>query len=299
MADTDTAPAARDRIAIALDVDDLVAAMRLAKAVQPHFAVAKVGLELYSAVGPDAVGRPHRPGLGRVRRPQAARHPDHRRPRRPRARRPAACPVAQRPRRWAATDMLRAGVEGLQEGADDAGLAQPIALAVTVLTSEHDAPPSLLAERAGLAAAAGCGGVVCAAPDLGDHPLRRALAAVRHARHPPGGQRRRRPGAGLDARPRPSHAGQRPARDRPAHHRTPTTPWPRPQPSRTRSPTPSPARRLSRPADPARRSGTDAAPRPRVRPHGAPSPTVARAAAGRPREGRRRPPGSVPSSRSG
>jgi orotidine-5'-phosphate decarboxylase len=68
--------------------------------------------------------------------------------------------------------MLRAFVEGLREGADDAGLEQPLALAVTVLTSEHDAPPSLLAERAGLAAAAGCGGVVCAVPDL---------AIIRHA----------------------------------------------------------------------------------------------------------------------
>jgi len=55
MPDTDTAPAARDRIAIVLDTDDLVAAMRLAKAVQPHIANAKVGLELWSAVGPDAL----------------------------------------------------------------------------------------------------------------------------------------------------------------------------------------------------------------------------------------------------
>ena len=53
MPDTDTA--ARERIAIVLDTDDLVAAMRLAKAVQPHVANAKVGLELWSAVGPDAL----------------------------------------------------------------------------------------------------------------------------------------------------------------------------------------------------------------------------------------------------
>ena len=64
------------------------------------------------------------------------------------------------------TDMLRAFVEGLHEGAADAGLAEPVALAVTVLTSDRDAPPALLAERAGLAAAAGCGGVVCAVPDI-------------------------------------------------------------------------------------------------------------------------------------
>ena len=35
-----------------LDVDDLVAALRLARELQPWFGVAKVGLELYSAVGP-------------------------------------------------------------------------------------------------------------------------------------------------------------------------------------------------------------------------------------------------------
>ena len=45
----------RERIAVALDVDDLVAATRIAKQVQPWVGVLKVGLELYSAVGPDSV----------------------------------------------------------------------------------------------------------------------------------------------------------------------------------------------------------------------------------------------------
>src|SRR5947207_11681804 len=44
-----------DRFAIALDVDDLVAAARLARNLRPYFGVAKVGLELYSAHGPDAI----------------------------------------------------------------------------------------------------------------------------------------------------------------------------------------------------------------------------------------------------
>ena len=63
--------------------------------------------------------------------------------------------------------MLRAGVEGLAEGADGAGLPAPIALAVTVLTTDADAPAALL-RRAGRASpsAAGCGGVVCAAADI-------------------------------------------------------------------------------------------------------------------------------------
>src|ERR1700733_10864771 len=45
----------RDRLALALDVDDLVAALRLAQRVRPWFGVAKVGLELFAAAGPEAV----------------------------------------------------------------------------------------------------------------------------------------------------------------------------------------------------------------------------------------------------
>jgi orotidine-5'-phosphate decarboxylase len=46
----------RDRLALALDVDDLVEAMRLGRLLRPWFGIAKVGLELYSAAGPEAVG---------------------------------------------------------------------------------------------------------------------------------------------------------------------------------------------------------------------------------------------------
>ena len=49
--------AIRDRLALALDTDDLVDALRLAKELAPWFGVAKVGLELFSAAGPEAVGR--------------------------------------------------------------------------------------------------------------------------------------------------------------------------------------------------------------------------------------------------
>src|SRR5512132_3461905 len=47
----------RDRLAIALDVPDLDAAEQLAKEIAPWFGIAKVGLELYSAAGPEAVSR--------------------------------------------------------------------------------------------------------------------------------------------------------------------------------------------------------------------------------------------------
>lgn len=157
-------PEARDRIAVALDTDDLIVAIRIAKAVQPHAAVAKVGLELYSAVGPDAITALTELGMdvfcdlklhdipttvGR-----------------------AAAVLGGEGARWVnahaagGADMLQAFVEGLRTGADEAGLPAPVALAVTILTSDTDAPPTLLAERAQLAADTGCGGVVCAAGDV-------------------------------------------------------------------------------------------------------------------------------------
>lgn len=64
--------------------------------------------------------------------------------------------------------MLRAGVTGLAEGAANAGLEPPMALAVTVLTSDADAPPHIVPKRVMVAAEAGCGGIVCAASDLKD-----------------------------------------------------------------------------------------------------------------------------------
>ena len=54
---TDSAPAeVRARLAVALDVDDAVAALRLGRELSPWIGVAKVGLELYVAAGPDIVG---------------------------------------------------------------------------------------------------------------------------------------------------------------------------------------------------------------------------------------------------
>ena len=62
--------------------------------------------------------------------------------------------------------MLIAGVEGLHEGAERAGLPAPTALAVTVLTSDDTAPPHIVPNRVRLALESGCGGLVLAAEDL-------------------------------------------------------------------------------------------------------------------------------------
>src|SRR5579862_3025069 len=49
------APAAiRDRLALAFDTDDLVDALRLARELSPWFGVAKVGMELFCATGPES-----------------------------------------------------------------------------------------------------------------------------------------------------------------------------------------------------------------------------------------------------
>ncbi|MGH9039125.1 MAG: orotidine 5'-phosphate decarboxylase / HUMPS family protein, partial [Acidimicrobiia bacterium] len=62
------------------------------------------------------------------------------------------------------TDMVRAGVEGLAEGAAAAAHPPPVALGVTVLTSEPDA--SAFPARLEVASAAGCGGVVCSVAEV-------------------------------------------------------------------------------------------------------------------------------------
>ena len=167
---TRATPDPRRRLAVALDVDDLVAAMRLARRLGPWFGVAKIGLELFAAAGPDAVTALSDAGydvfldLKLHDIPTTVRRA---------ARVAGGLGVAYATVHvQGGADMVAAAVEGMAAGADAAGVGAPCVLGVTVLTSDRDATAELLAQRAGLAAAAGCGGVVCAAGDL---------AAVRRA----------------------------------------------------------------------------------------------------------------------
>jgi len=154
----------RTRLALALDVDDLVEALRLARLLHPWFGVAKVGLELYSAAGPDAIGGLVDAGfdvfvdLKLLDIPTTVR----------RASRVLGSLGARYLTLHARGDatMLRAGVEGLHEGAAAAGLAAPYPLAVTVLTSDDTAPEHIVPHRIALAVETGCAGVVCAAADV-------------------------------------------------------------------------------------------------------------------------------------
>ncbi len=163
----------RDRLALALDVGGPAEAEATARRLAPWFGIAKVGLELYAQAGPEIFDRLRALGLSifadlklydipttveRAARVLGRRGVDF-----------LNFPAA------GGTDMLEAGVTGLAEGALEAGRPPPVALAVTVLTSEADA--SAFEERLDRAVAAGCGGVVCSAQEI-EVVKRRAPALV-------------------------------------------------------------------------------------------------------------------------
>jgi orotidine-5'-phosphate decarboxylase len=154
----------RRRLALVLDVDDFVEATRLAGSLRPWFGVAKVGLELFSAAGPDAIGALRDQGYQVFLDLKLFDIPTQVN----RACRVLGALGAEYLTLHATggVDMLRAGVEGLLDGADRAGLAAPTALAVTVLTSDDSAPPHIVPNRVRLALEGGCGGLVLAAEDL-------------------------------------------------------------------------------------------------------------------------------------
>lgn len=161
---TTVATRTREQLAIALDVDDLVEARRLARELQPYFGVAKIGLELFTAVGPDIVGIIADQGFKVFL--DVKLHDN-----------PATVERAARVmgaigvsyltlHAFGGAPMLRAGVEGLSEGAARAGLENPKALAVTILTGDTEAPPHILGNRIRTAVEGGCHGIVCGAQDV-------------------------------------------------------------------------------------------------------------------------------------
>ena len=154
----------RDRLVLALDVDDAVEAQRLATQLNPWFATAKVGLELFSAAGPRVVQTLIDDGYKVFLDLKIADIPNTVNKA---ARVLGALGVSYLTlHAFVGPVVLRAAVEGLNEGADRAGLPAPSALAVTILTSDPDAPPHILGKRVAAAAEARCAGVVCAASDV-------------------------------------------------------------------------------------------------------------------------------------
>ena len=155
----------RDHLALALDLDDLVAAERLAKELRPWFGVAKVGLELFTAAGPRAVQAMLNLGYEVFLDLKLHDIPNTVE----RAARVAGATGARylTIHAMGGPVMLRAGVEGFGEGALAAGLEPTIPLAVTVLTSDADAPAHILPKRVELAVESGAKGLICAGTDLG------------------------------------------------------------------------------------------------------------------------------------
>src|SRR5581483_11565873 len=156
----------RSKLAIALDVDDLVVALRLGRELAPWFGTAKIGLELYSSVGPDAVTALSELGFDVFCDLKFHDIPTtvHK----------ASRVIGSLGARYlnlhgqGGVAMLRAGV------------AEPLALAVTVLTSDGEAPPHILGKRVQAALESDCDGIVCAASDVREakHYGPRLFAAV-------------------------------------------------------------------------------------------------------------------------
>lgn len=169
-----TTTTVRSRLAIALDTSDLDAAVSIAKAVQPDIGIAKVGLQLFSAAGRDAVRAMQDLGMDVFLDVKLHDIPN--------TVYGASTVLGALGVQYLTVHagggaaMLEAAVKGLGEGASSAGFTAPTVLAVTVLTSAPDASPELLNERLAAAVAADCGGVVCAASDL--HVIRTAAPDI-------------------------------------------------------------------------------------------------------------------------
>lgn len=156
----------RRKLCLALDVDDLVAANRLARELRPWFGVVKIGLELFTAVGPDAIGTMIEHGYRVFVDLKLHDIPNTVE----RASRVMGSLGASYLTMHAhgGSPMLRAGVTGLHEGVASAGLPEPVAVAITVLTSDADAPEHIVPKRVRVAAEGGCQGIVSAVGDLAD-----------------------------------------------------------------------------------------------------------------------------------
>jgi len=154
---------ARERLVLNLDVGDLDEALPLARRLSPWFAVAKVGYELYAEAGPRAFDALHEAGLQVFADLKLYDIPT--------TVERGARALGRRGVEFlnfhaaGGAAMLRRGVEGLRDGARDVSHPVPVALAVTVLTSDADTgrfPERLAAAREG-----GCDGVVCSAWEAG------------------------------------------------------------------------------------------------------------------------------------
>ncbi len=157
----------RPHLALALDTGDLDGAVAMWRRCAPFFAIAKVGLQLYSAAGPASIRRLSEEGaavfvdLKLHDIPNTVKQA---------ARELAALGASYVTAHLAGGEAMMAGaVEGFVSAstvAAGAGTPPPGILGVTVLTSDTTASPEVLAARAALGERIGCVGLVCATQDL-------------------------------------------------------------------------------------------------------------------------------------
>jgi orotidine-5'-phosphate decarboxylase len=158
-------PPPANPIAVALDVSDLDEADALARALGPHVGLLKIGFELFWAYGPEAVRRiaPH----GQVFM-DAKLHDI------PTTVERASANIARLGVRMfnvhalGGEEMMRAALDGAQRGADAAGVAMPLVVAVTVLSSHTGEGLASPASLAWEAKEAGLDGVVVSGEDVRD-----------------------------------------------------------------------------------------------------------------------------------
>jgi orotidine-5'-phosphate decarboxylase len=148
-------PRPENPLAVALDLSDLDRAEALAKELGPHVGLLKVGLELSWAHGPEAVRRIAAHGPVFV---DAKLHDIPNTVERASANIARLGPAMFNAHALGGEAMIAAAARGAERGAREAGLAVPMLIAVTVLSSlagESLASPASLAFEARAAGAAG------------------------------------------------------------------------------------------------------------------------------------------------
>jgi orotidine-5'-phosphate decarboxylase len=157
------APRADSPLIVALDVSDPAKAENLAASIASHVGMLKVGLELFTAVGPAAVERirPHAPVFLDLKLHDI-----------PNTVRRAAANAGQlgaavlTVHALGGPEMVTAAVEGAAEGASRAGVDPPRVVAVTVLSSLAEAAGASPASLAFEAVTAGAAGAVVSGDDV-------------------------------------------------------------------------------------------------------------------------------------
>jgi orotidine-5'-phosphate decarboxylase len=158
-------PAVRDRLGLNLDYPSLAAASAAADRLAPWFGIVKVGFELFIAEGPPAVEKFRAAGFKVFLDIKLHDIPNTVRSGARAAGRLGATYVNMHT--LGGVEMVRAGVEGLAEGAAAAGVEAAVPIGVTVLTSDKTADPAEVERRMAIGRDGGCGGFVCAAAEVG------------------------------------------------------------------------------------------------------------------------------------